>query len=254
MCFIGHGAFGIITKKIWVNYFGVFGIGEGLAYQLMPVVGIIDIFIGVTLLIYPTRAAVAWLLFWGMFTAFLRPLAGESFAEFLERAGNYGAPMALLLITRENNFFSRMVVKQFSDEAMVQSLTRLLQFISALLLCSHGWLNIVEKQSLLLQYNSLGFSHPEFIASIVGLFEIVAAVLIIAGIGLQFVIVILLWKITSESIYLQFPVFEWIERGGSYGVLLSLAMILKHRPSATSKFLLLQPGKFAGADNKNLIT
>ncbi len=28
MCFIGHGAFGIITKPIWVNYFDVFGIGH----------------------------------------------------------------------------------------------------------------------------------------------------------------------------------------------------------------------------------
>lgn len=28
MRFIGHGAFGIITKKIWLNYFAVFGIGS----------------------------------------------------------------------------------------------------------------------------------------------------------------------------------------------------------------------------------
>ncbi len=31
MCFIGHGAFGIITKKIWLNYFAVFGIGPAMA-------------------------------------------------------------------------------------------------------------------------------------------------------------------------------------------------------------------------------
>lgn len=28
MCFIGHGAFGIITKEGWVPYFGVVGIPD----------------------------------------------------------------------------------------------------------------------------------------------------------------------------------------------------------------------------------
>ena len=36
MCFIGHGAFGVITKPIWCNYFAVFGIGHDEAYRLMP--------------------------------------------------------------------------------------------------------------------------------------------------------------------------------------------------------------------------
>lgn len=35
MCFIGHGAFGIITKQIWCNYFAVFGIGQEMAYHIM---------------------------------------------------------------------------------------------------------------------------------------------------------------------------------------------------------------------------
>ena len=38
MCFIGHGAFGIITKQVWCNYFGVFGMDEALAYQLKVVI------------------------------------------------------------------------------------------------------------------------------------------------------------------------------------------------------------------------
>ena len=37
MCFIGHGAFGVITKPVWCNYFAVFKIGHDMAYQLMPV-------------------------------------------------------------------------------------------------------------------------------------------------------------------------------------------------------------------------
>ena len=90
MCFVGHGAFGIITKPIWENYFGVFGIGHHLSLQLMPVVGIVDIILGLALLLYPVKAVFIWLVMWGLMTALLRPLSGEPFAEFVERAGNFG--------------------------------------------------------------------------------------------------------------------------------------------------------------------
>src|SRR5579862_3385575 len=99
MCFIGHGAFGIITKPIWCNYFAVFGIGHDLAYRLMPLVGTIDILLGLSLLFYPLRAVAGWLVCWGLITATLRPLSGEPVAEMIERAGNYGAPLALLLLS-----------------------------------------------------------------------------------------------------------------------------------------------------------
>ena len=99
MCFIGHGAFGIITKAIWCNYFAVFGIGQDLSFQLMPVAGCFDIFLGIVMLFYPVRAILAWLVFWGIITALLRPLSGEPFAEFIERAGNFGVPLAFLLVS-----------------------------------------------------------------------------------------------------------------------------------------------------------
>ena len=83
MCFIGHGAFGIITKTIWCNYFAVFGIGHDMAYQLMPILGFVDILMGLSLLFYPTRVVLIWLIVWGLITAALRPLSGEPIAEFL---------------------------------------------------------------------------------------------------------------------------------------------------------------------------
>ena len=108
MCFIGHGTFGIITKPIWCNYFAVFGIGHDLAYHLMPVLGTIDILLGLSLLFYPTRAVLGWLVIWGAVTALLRPLSGEPFGEFIERAGNYGAPLALLLLSGWRPLWSRL--------------------------------------------------------------------------------------------------------------------------------------------------
>src|ERR1700733_11386140 len=101
MCFIGHGSFGIITKQIWCNYFAVFGIGQAAAFKLMPWLGSIDILLGLSLLIYPTRAVILWLVIWGTVTAFLRPMSGEPFPEFIERAGNFGAPLALLALSSD---------------------------------------------------------------------------------------------------------------------------------------------------------
>ena len=95
MCFIGHGAFGIITKAIWCNYFGVFGIDKAMAYRMMPWIGSLDILLGILMLFYPMRAILLWLVVWGTLTASLRPLSGEPMAELIERAGNFGAPLAL---------------------------------------------------------------------------------------------------------------------------------------------------------------
>ncbi len=75
--FIGHGAFGIITKKAWVPYFGVVGIPEPRAWKLMPIVGTIDILLGLSVLFRPCRAALLYMTFWGLWTALLRLLSGE---------------------------------------------------------------------------------------------------------------------------------------------------------------------------------
>jgi hypothetical protein len=96
--FIGHGAFGIITKAAWVPYFGVVGIPERWAYRLMPVVGGVDIFLGFLVLIRPIRAALIYMAIWGLWTALLRPLSGEPFWETIERAPNYLVPFALLYL------------------------------------------------------------------------------------------------------------------------------------------------------------
>src|SRR5918911_4222628 len=55
--FIGHGAFGILTKAAWVPYFGVVGIPPELAWKLMPVIGTVDITLGLCVgLVRPVRA------------------------------------------------------------------------------------------------------------------------------------------------------------------------------------------------------
>jgi len=102
-----------------------------------------------------------------------------------------------------------------------------LQVIASLLLAGHGWLNLVGKQGLLNQYSSLGFGDVNRLAFSIGLFEVAAAVLIVVRPLRPLIVMFLIWKIGSELFYPQWAAFEWIERGGSYGTLLALWLVLK---------------------------
>jgi hypothetical protein len=226
LCFLGHGAFGIITKPIWCNYFGVFGIGHGLAYHLMPIVGTVDILLGLSLLLYPTRAVLLWLVVWGAVTALLRPLSGESFGEFIERAGNYGAPLALLLLSGFRPLWIRLNADPPPDKATFNRVVVCLRVVVFLLLLGHGWLNWMEKKSLLAQYSALGFSNPVHIAHSVGIFEIIAAVALLIKPVRPLLLILFFWKMGTELFYPHGEVFEWIERSGSYGSLLALWLAL----------------------------
>jgi hypothetical protein len=231
MCFIGHGAFGIITKQIWCNYFAVFGIDQATAYHLMPVLGTVDILMGLSLLIYPTRAILLWLVIWGAFTALLRPLSGEPFVETIERAGNYGVPLTLLILCGINSksirsWFDRIDADMLVNKKTLAVATMCLRTVVFLLLAGHGWLNLMEKKALLGQYASLGFSYPSQIAHIVGIFEITAACTVLISPIRSVLFILLVWKIGTELFYPHWEVFEWIERAGSYGSIMALWFIL----------------------------
>jgi hypothetical protein len=238
MCFIGHGCFGIITKQIWCNYFAVFGIGEPMAYTLMPWVGIIDIVLGVIMLVYPMRAIALWLVFWGTLTAFLRPASGEPFAEFIERAGNFGAPLALLIlsggIASFRGLFNRIDANAPVPTNAKKNVTTCLQVIGFLLLTGHGWLNIIQKKALLGQYASIGFTNPARIAQFIGVFEITAALVVLIKPIHNVIAIFILWKILSELFYPHYELFEFIERGGSYGVLIALWLAVKQAKTYSS--------------------
>lgn len=243
LCFFGHGAFGIITKPIWANYFAVFGIGHDTAYHLMPVVGMLDILMGISLLIYPTRAILSWLVVWGFITALCRPLSGEPVAEVIERAGNYGAPLALLILSgfgwkSIKSWFSRISPETLTNEKALAAATTCLRVIVFLLLAGHGWLNLAEKKGLLGQYTSLGFSDPAQIAHIIGVFEILAALSVLIKPIRPVLLALLIWKMGSELFYPHWEAFEWIERSGSYGALLALWFILPHASVKTQKIII----------------
>jgi len=231
MCFIGHGAFGIITKPIWCNYFALFGIDKATAYQLMPVVGSIDILLGIILLIKPIRAIACWLFVWGIVTAMFRPLAGESFGEFIERTGNFGAPLCLLLFSGGIQYRLPWLISTINPNITVNKKSLLsgkiaLRIVVFLLLAGHGWLNLIQKPALVNQYTAVGFSNPVNVSLLVGVFEIMAAIAVLVKPVRTLIFIFLIWKMGTELFYPHFEIFEWIERGGSYGTLLALWLSL----------------------------
>ena len=239
MCFIGHGAFGIITKPIWCNYFAVFGIGHDLAYRLMPVVGVVDILLGLSLLFYPIRAVAAWLVCWGLVTASLRPLSGEPVAEMIERAGNYAVPVALLLLSGSGKtagrgwLWSRLDAHPQPDARQFRLVLLCLRLAVVLLLLGHGYLNLIGKKGLLQQYAALGFSQPAQTAVMAGLFEMLAALAVLVRPVRPLLLVFFVWKMGTELFYPHWEAFEWVERGGSYGCILALWIALGGSPART---------------------
>lgn len=225
-CFIGHGAFGIIRKAAWVPYFGVVGIPSELAYTLMPVVGTVDIAMGIAVLLSPRPIVLVYMVVWALWTATLRPLTGEAVYETLERAGNYGVPLALLLVVGWPRSMRGLLKESDGTPAARRTIARVLKWTTALLLFGHGALAaITEKAIFATHYAALGF--PAVIAPIAGYAEMIVALIVLVLPHPLLLIAIAVWKVATEALFpiSGAPIWEFVERGGSYAAPLALAVL-----------------------------
>lgn len=98
--FIGHGIFALQGKKAWIGWIHqLVGVEISTAAILLTLIGLMDLFVALIVLVRPIRAIVLWAAVWGFWTALVRPLVGEPIWDFIERWANWGAPLALLLLT-----------------------------------------------------------------------------------------------------------------------------------------------------------
>jgi uncharacterized membrane protein YphA (DoxX/SURF4 family) len=174
---------------------------------------------------------------WAFVTALLRPLSGEPFAEFIERTGNYGAPLALLLLAGGGGktilgWLTRIDPAAHPSAKSKARVLVCLRIVVFLIFIGHGWLNLIGKKGLLAQYASIGFANPLDTAHAIGLFEIVAACAVLIRPFGPLVLLLLFWKIFIECFYPHWEAFEWIERGGSYCCLLALWLALPSNTGA----------------------
>lgn len=215
-CFIGHGAFGIITKEAWLPYFAVAGIPAAWAWRLMPWIGAIDIAAGLAVLLAPHRWALLYMVTWASLTALLRPLAGEPVFEAIERAGNYGVPLAFLLLSSRPR-----------DAHALARVRTVLTWTVCLLLLGHGALGAIsDKQLLTGHYASIGL--PPLSTALVGWLEIGLAAVVVFRPSVGVLLHVTAWKLATESLFIVagFPVWEFVERAGSYAAPLALAVLL----------------------------
>ena len=227
--FVGHGAFGVLTKQAWVAYFTLFGIPEAWAWWLMPVVGSVDIVLGTLTLVAPIRAALLYMTVWGFFTALLRPLAGEGWWEFFERAYNFGVPGLMLWMhstgTAGHTWFTVITDIPRLTVARAQQYQWALRGIMASMLIGHGGFGLVMgKQNLLRFYDAAGFGvfgvPLPTVSALLGGFEMLLGVGCLVAQGTTFFLFVFLWKLGTELLYVPAQAYgawwEVIERGSSY--------------------------------------
>jgi hypothetical protein len=236
-CFVGHGAFGIITKAAWVPYFAVAGVSEPWAWRLMPWVGAMDIAVGALALAFPCRAVFTWAVIWGVWTALLRPLSGESCWEFWERAGNYGVPLAILTVVGlRGPLFGRLAPRWPAFDASTRSrLGWALRLVTFALLAGHAGCTLAEARASFTHNLTTVFPHgPALAAPAVGAFELALSGGVLLSPSVALLIGVCAWKVATETLFVfaGSPVWEVVERFGSYTAPLALALLVANRQPA----------------------
>ena len=231
-CFVGHGVFGLLKKPQWLPYFAVVHISPYWADKIFPWIGVMDITFAASILFYPTRAVLLWMIFWAAWTALLRPLAGEGIWEFFERAGNYGIPLAFFVLSGQGSLSTgwfKKIKEQKITKSVLNRLIFILKISTGLLLVGHGGFAAVQsKEMLIRQYASIGIFLTRPALALIGWFEIILGLAVILRPLRSFLIFVFFWKIGTELLYplSGAPFWEFVERSSSYGAPLALFFLL----------------------------
>lgn len=95
--FFGHGILAIGVNPKWIPLLTSVGFTTQQSMFLMPIIGIMDILVAIITLLHPVRQILIWACIWAFLTALSRPLSGEPFLEFVERAANWCLPLVLVI-------------------------------------------------------------------------------------------------------------------------------------------------------------
>jgi hypothetical protein len=94
--FLGHGLLAVGGKADWIKWISqIVHVDAATATTLLLLVGIADVILAILVLVKPYRPLLVWMAVWGFWTALVRPIVGMGWLDFIERAANWAAPMAL---------------------------------------------------------------------------------------------------------------------------------------------------------------
>ena len=97
--FLGHGVLALQGKADWIQWFAHFGVSNpDTAATLLTIVGILDVVVAFIVLFKPLKPVLLWAVFWGFWTALVRPIVGQPIWDFIERFANWAAPLALYFL------------------------------------------------------------------------------------------------------------------------------------------------------------
>ncbi|HEX7078456.1 MAG TPA: hypothetical protein VF363_08540 [Candidatus Eisenbacteria bacterium] len=248
LCFIGHGFWGAVSKPEWVGLITPMGFSERAAWFLLPYIGWADIALGVLMIARP-RSILLWKAFlWASFTPFLRPLAGMSWFEVPERAGNFGIPLAFIVLASgmgaTKSWWRGFELSQepewrLSDET-IRRVRLVLQLSIGLLLMGHGGLvAITQKHLFVKHFAALGITAtPGFLVAF-GAFEVALGAILALRPSVPLVWFVFFWKVATEILHpiagRPIDFFETVERWGDYGGCIALLLVLHFTNSARSR-------------------
>ena len=96
--FFGHGLVAFNVNPAWIHYITFWGFSDEFARSAMPVIGIVDMLLAISVLIKPLRPVLIYAVVWAFAAALMRWFADLNVLGFIERAANWGAPLALILL------------------------------------------------------------------------------------------------------------------------------------------------------------
>lgn len=242
--FVGHGLAGLYQSKAWIPYFGLFGIPEKFALDhMMYVTGIVDIVVGIAVLYRPMRAVLLYTAFWGLMTAWLRPLTSESWFELVERGANYGMPLAFLMLAgwggRSFKSWFEHIRPEDSPELVGRhrdQVTWVVRISIALLLVGHGGLGIwADKAEWFDFFGWFGIDRSTVVSGNlmqwVGAFEVLLGLAVLVKPWRGLLVFVLVWKVATELLrpLVDQPLFQFIERAGDYVLPLVLLWLVSSR-------------------------
>jgi hypothetical protein len=172
---------------------------------------------------------------WTLWTALLRPLTGEGPWEFLERAGNFGVPFALLWLAGGSGKPERWIclARPLFDSRTIPGVAWVLRLAVASLSIGHGGFGaFMHKHSWTHYLSSLGISLSDASGSSVlpaiGWFEIALGILVVVWPSAELLVFVVIWKVFTEMLrpLSGEPLWEFIERFGSYSAPLAFFLVL----------------------------
>ncbi len=254
--FIGHGMFGVIGGKVgWLPYFAAVGITPAIAWPLMRAIGIFDVSIAISILLRPSRPALYYMVSWGFWTALLRPLAGEGWAEFFERFPNWIVPLAFLFMQFPSPFYLKTAIDK----------SKRLRFISwclvlgtAVHFLGHGAYGAIVAKKLWYTYMAAyGFDHAFVDAyhmiKTFGWIEMAlgAIILLRPARGPVLLALIFLCFDPFARLLVSEPVWEFVERFGNIAAPLALLVVIGRPLKLRDWFLPKSPQEVVALSSGN---